>query len=787
MRKLDRKLYRDLWHMRGQVTAVALVVACGIAVFVAMLSVYDSLLLTRDEYYERHRLADVFASLERAPMSLLARLASIAGVTAVEDRVVRDVSVDVPGLEEPATAHVVSVPESGRPVLNALYLREGRWIEPGAADEVIASEAFAEANRLGPGDRIGAVIGGRWQMLRIVGIALSPEFVYELQPGVALFADNRRYGVLWMGREAMNAAFGMSGAFNDVAIAIARDVEPRGVVAGVDNILARYGCAQAYARKDQLSYAMINEELKQLRANGIYLPAIFIAIAAFLLNIVLARLIALQRDQIAILKAFGYRNGAVGVHYLAMCIAIVLIGAVVGVAGGYWIGSALTEVYAAYYHFPFLRYRLDPSVIALATGASIVAGGAGAWGAVMRAVALPPAEAMRPEGPARFRPGLLERMGFESFLPSSARMVLRNFERAPWKALISVLGISVAVGILVLGRFATDSIQFMSRLQFREIQREDVVAVFTSPRSPSAVAAIASFPGVLRVEPYRMLAVRLHAAHRTRTIAIQGMEPTAELRRIIDDEHTVHRPDPDGLTLTTKLGEILGVDVGDTVIVELLEGERRMREVRVADLAREVLGLSAYMSRDAVDRLAGRPAVSGAYLLIDGARRQELYRMLKRTPAVAGAMIRETTIEGFDRTVAESQNISRLVVTIAAAVIAIGIIYNSARIALSERGRELASLRVLGFTKAEVSTLLLGEQAIIIALGIPLGYVVGYGFCVLISLAYEAEMYRLPVVVSLDSFVYATFVAIAAGVAAGLLVRRRIRSLDLIEVLKTRE
>lgn len=787
MRELDRKLIRDLLHMRGQVLAVALVVASGIAVFVSMLSVYDSLQITRDEYYERNRFAAIFASLQRAPRSVLTRLATIDGVTTVEERIVRDVAIDVPGLDEPATARLVSVPEAHRPALNDLYLRSGRWIEPGAAAEVIASEAFADANGLVDGDTLGAVIGGRWQSLRIVGTALSPEYIYEVQEGAAIFADNRRFGVLWIGHGAMEAAFGMTGAFNNVLLGLRRGVEPRAVVARVDDALARFGCAQAYARKDQSSSVMINEELRQLRANAVYMPGIFMAVAAFLLNIVLNRLIALQRDQIGVLKAFGYSNRALGAHYLMMCFAIVLFGSTIGIGVGIWLGMELTELYAEFYRFPFLRYRVGGAVIGYAVGGALVAAAIGAWGAVLRAVRLPPAEAMRPDGPARFRPGILERMGFERFLSSSARLVFRNVERNPAKASIAIAGIAVAVGVLMLGHFAQDSIAFMSDLQFREIQREDLVAVFDAPKPAAALHAISSLPGVLRVEPFRMLPARLHAEHRMRTIAIQGVDSSAELRRIVDERLRAHVPPPDGLLITAKLGEVLHVGVGDTISVEVLEGVREHHSVRVAGLVREILGMSAYMERGRLDRLVTSPAVSGAYLLVDEAHRDELYRRLKRTPGVAGAVVREVTIAGFDKTIAESQNISRMVVTVAAAMIAIGIVYNSARIALSERGRELASLRVLGFTRAEVTALLLGEQAILIVVALPIGYVAGYGLVTLIAEAYEAEMFRLPVIVTGASIVYATTVVLLAGVFSGLLVRRRIHQLDLIEVLKTRE
>lgn len=787
MRALERKLIRDLLHLRGQVLAVALVLASGIALFVGMLSVYDSLEITRDEYYERSRLADVFASIQRAPSSVADRLRRIQGVELVEERIVKEVAVEIAGLEEPATGRLVSIPSDPSSMLNRLSLQSGRWIDPTRQTEVIASATFAAANGLRLGDSIGAVIGDRWRVLSIVGMALSAEYIYEMPPGGALFADNKHFGVLWMGRDAMRSAFAMSGAFNDVVIGIERGVDPQFIVDRVDRILAPYGCVESYEREDQLSCTLLRGDLEMLRTTGLYMPVLFILIAAFLLNVVLSRLISLERDQIALLKAFGYSSLTVGLHYFWMCVAIVAIGAVIGIGVGIWFGLELTTVYTGFYHLPFLHYRLAPEYIAISVGLSLIAGSLGAWSAMLRVVALPPAEAMRPAKPARFRPGLVERIGLQRLLPSSARMVIRQFERSPWKSVISVLGVAVAVGELMLGRFAIDSMEFTRDTQFQSVQREDVVAVFASPRAPGSVRALATFPGVLRLEPFRLLPVRLHSGHRTRTIAIQGVDTGAELRRIIDENLVPFEPEEADLMMTEMLADKLGVSRGDMLEVEILEGRRRTRVVRVGELVREIVGLSAYMRRAALDRLAGSPAVSGAYLLVDDAERRELYRRLKRTPGVAGAQIREVTIEGYDRTVAEGENIRQVFVAGSALAIAIGIVYNSARIALSERGRELASLRVLGFTQREVSALLLGEQAILTLLGIPVGYAIGYAFDLLISFAYASERTRVPVVIDSSSYLYATVVVILAAVISGLLLRRRLRGLDLIEVLKTRE
>ena len=787
MTTLNRKLLRDLWHLRGQVIAISLVVACGIAALVTTRTAYDSLLISQATYYADYRFADVFASLKRAPNALAARIGAIPGVGVVRPRIVFDVTLDVPGLAEPATGRLVSIPERRVPMLNDLYLRRGRYIEPGRRDEVIVGEAFATANHLDVGDRLGAVLNGRWQQLRIVGIALSPEYVYEISKS-DIFPDNRRFGVLWVSGAAMGPAFNMDGAFNDVVLSLAPGAIEAEVIARLDRLLERYGGLGAYGRRDQISHRFLSDEIAQNRVSGTVVPAIFLGVAAFLLNIVLSRLVGMQRDQIAVLKAFGYDHLTVALHYLQFALVAVLLGALGGTGLGLWLGALINRMYVQFYRFPVLRYEPGIQVVALATA---VAGGAallGALGAVRRALALPPAEAMRPEPPERFRAGVLERSGLRRWLSSPARMIVRNILRRPTRAALSVLGMACAVGILIVGRYFVDAVRYLADVQFRIVQRDDVTVVFHDPLPARARYDLQHLPGVLGVEPFRAVPVRLRFAHRTRRVALMGLDPRSELHRMIGKDLQPLEVPPDGVLLTTKLAEILGVVRGDTLTVEVLEGERPVRLVPVAGVVDELIGLSAYMARASLSRLLREGgAVSGAFLAVDAAAAPDLYADLKRMPAVSAAAIREVALASFEATLARSLGIFTTVLVVFACVIAVAMVYNAARIALSERGRELASLRVLGFTRAEVAVLLFGEQAILTLLAIPLGYLLGYQACALMAAAYQWELFRLPLVVQSDTYAFALLVVVLAAAGSGIVVRRRLDRLDLVEVLKTRE
>ncbi|MDO8300359.1 ABC transporter permease [Lacisediminimonas sp.] len=781
---LERKLLRDLWRMRGQALAIGMVAMCGVASFVTMQGSYEALLSTRATYYEQYRFADVFANLKRAPDSLLERVRQLPGVKQVQGRVVFDASLDVPGLDEPASGRLVTLPRHAGEGLNGVHLRAGRL--PGAAQEAAVSEAFAQANNLQAGDSLLAVINGRKERLRIVGIAISPEYISEMKGNA--FPDNRRFGVLWMEHEALAGALDMRDGFNDLTLTLSPRASENRVIEQVDALLAPYGSLGAYGRVDQLSHNFLDNELAQARVSATVLPAIFMGVVAFLIHNVLLRITSLQRPQIGLLKSFGYGNFAIGMHYVKFALLTVGVGGLTGIALGAWLGEQLAQVYALFYHFPTLHFALSPRTLSMAALIAVAAAALGSALAVARVLRLPPAEAMRASSPARFRPGPLERLGLQRFIPLPARMVLRNLERNPVKAGLSVLGLALAAALMVTGQYSFDALDEIVRIQFRTAQRDDITVNFNEIRSVAALHALASMPGVLRVEGFRTAAVRLRAGHREKKTVILGLDAAPELRRVLDENERPVALPAQGIVLSKKLAELLGQRAGNMLEVEFMEGRRQTVLVRISAVIDEPIGLLSYMDRAALSRLLGESdTVSGAYLRLDAQQQSGLYRLLKSVPAISSVTLREATLESFMETVAENMRISTRVLVLFACVIAIGVVYNSARLALSEHALELASLRILGFTKGEVGRMLLGEQALLVLVSLPLGGLIGYGLSALLSQLLSQELFRIPLVVSTQTFISAAATVLLSSMASGLLVWRRVRQLDLIEVLKTRE
>ena len=784
---LDRKVARDLRKMKGQAIAVAMVMACGLAMMVMARSLIHSLEATRQEYYQGNRFADVFGRLKRAPNSLAARVAAIPGVAAVQTGIASQVTLDLPGLDEPASGLMRSLPDFGEPELNRLFLRTGQWLGPGSRGQVLVGEAFAEANGLHPGDRIGVLLNGRRKDLRIAGLVLSPEFIFESRPGSAL-PDNRTYGIFWMPYKELAVAFNLDGAFNELALVLGPGVAERPVIAELDRLLTPYGGRGAYGRSDHPSHIRVSDEIRVLHTLSIGFPVVFLSVAAFMTNAVLSRLLALQREQIAILKAFGFSNRQIVVHYLKFAFVMVAAGTIWGAVGGVILGHRLVLMYHRFFRFPDLEFRLDHTAFPLALLVSALAALLGVLSSVRRASRLPPAEAMRPEPPANYRRALLERTGIAHFLPHTFRIAIRNLERKPVQALFTVAGLALATGILIVPNCFRDGVSQVIDFQWDIVQRQDVGIGLVEPAGDQVRHLLEQLPGVIAAEPFRHVAARLHFGPRHRQIGIQGLPAEGRHNRVIDaSNHLIQLP-AEGMIVSAKLAEVLGAKVGDEIIVELLEGRRGFRTVRLMELSEDFAGIAAYMEIHAINRLLREgDVITGASFRVDAAQWSVFLRALKGIPRVNWVAVKESLRANFRQTTAASINLIQTIYLTFATVVAFGVVYNNARISLAERARELATLRVIGFSRREVGAVLVTELVLLALMAVPLGLLLGTGFATAILHAVNTETVRLPLVLTARNYAFAVMVVTIASTLSGLFVLRRLNQLDLVSALKAPE
>ncbi|MDP3708977.1 MAG: ABC transporter permease [Polaromonas sp.] len=788
MKALDRKVLRDLRLLWSQALTIALVVASGIGGFVASLSAVDSLALARDRFYEAGRFADVFATVKRAPDSLAGRLHELPGVSEVQPTVEALARVTLRNSLDPVVGQLIGLDGRQPQRLNLVTLRAGRMPGPGAYAggelETLVSEGFAAAHGLKPGAQVTALINGKRRVLRITGVALSPEYIFA---GLWGMPDLRAFGVFWLDKEALAAAMNMAGAFNRVALKLAPGASQPAVIDAVDRVLASVGGLPAHGRAEQVSHAMLNNEIREQRVLGTLLPSIFLAVAAFLLHVVAARLVSTQREQIAALKALGYGNRSIAAHYLKLVTPMVGGGYLLGLLLGDWLGGLLTGLYAEFFHFPSFSHRVAPSLVLTSLAIVTMTALLGTLTAIAATVRLAPAEAMRPLAPGRYRRALLERLPHLRTGPA-LRMILRNIERRPLRSALTTGGIAAAVAIVVMGNFFRDAIEVIVDASFTLAMRGDIAVWTTDPVDASAARALARIPGVLQVEPGRSVAVRFVHGPRSESGIIQGYAAPPHLRRIIDVDRKQTSLSPQGLLMTDRLADKLGLRVGDTVTVEVREGRRPVRQVVVERTVRDMMGLNAYMDRQALNRLLGDGDVASLFsIAVERGTAPQVLQATQAMPRVAGAFSKETMLRNMQEVSARNILIMSTILTVFAGVIAVGVVYNNARIALAERSWELASLRVLGFTRAEVSTLLLGELALGIAVALPLGMFLGWALTHTLVELMRSDQFLFPVVIRPRTYAWAALCVVGAGVASALVVRRRIDRLDMVASLKTRE
>lgn len=787
MKALDRKLLRDIGKMKGQIVAVGLVMACGLAMMIMARSLILSLESTRTAYYSEYRFADVFCNLKRAPNALRERLREIPGVAAVETRTVASVRMDLPGLSEPADGTIVSLPDDRPMDLNRVFLRTGRFPEVGKANEVVVSEAFAKAHGFVPGNVVDVIMRGGREQLKIVGVGLSPEYVFEARPGEAL-PDNKRYGVFWMNERDLATAYDLDGGFNNVIVDIAPGVKPAPVMAELDRLLEPYGGLIAYDRTDHASAKQLDDEIAILNGLSVAFPIVFLSIATFMTSAVLARLIRLQREQIAQLKAFGYSSRQVGFHYLKFALVIVAIGLVTGGIAGGWLGSNVVSLYQKFFKFPSLTFHPDYTAIGLAFAVSTAAAMLGVAGAVRQAMKLPPAEAMRPEPPAEFRPSFVERLGIQKLVSPSMRMALRNLERKPWQAVFTALGLALATGIPIVPGAMRDGINYLLDFQWTLAQRQDVTVSLIEASSPSAFNDLRHLPGVILAEPFRSVPVRLRFGHRTHRLAVTGVPRDILLNRALDQNGKPLPLPPDGLLISKKLAEMLGAHAGDSLTLEVQEGRRPQRQVPVYGLITDYSGLSAYMDIDALRRLMQEgDTISGAHLSVDAREWANFLEEVKEVPRIAGVGIKASVRESFRETTAESVNLIQGIYFMFSVIVAFGVVYNSARISLSERSVDLATLRVVGFTNREVAGVMIGELAMLTAIALPVGLWIGGHLANSIVQSASTETIRLPLILTHQTYATAILIVLVSAGVSFAVVGRRIKQLDLLGVLKARE
>jgi len=787
---LAKRLLRTIRVTKGQFAAIAAVIALGLSVYISMTTAYFNLDRSRELFYRENRFADYYFHVVRAPEQVTARIEAVPGVFRADGRIQQDVPLLREG-DERATARLVG--SHTEPEVNLIHLLSGRMFDrnPQSGIEVLADPQFAAANGLAPGDTVTVVAEGRRVPLTVVGTATSPEFTYPVKDAASLLPDPQAFGIFILPLGQLQQILNQPGQVNQIVVDLAPGAGEEDVAAEIEAVLEPYGKLASYPRREQLSDAVLQGELDGLKIAAITLPAIFLGIAAAVQFVMLGRMIRAQRLSIGVMKALGCTGREIMLYYTSYALAVAAAGAVLGAALGLAFASVFSDLYAQFFNLPRTIGGVNGRALLYGFVLSLSVGAAAGLAASRGVVRIDPAEAMRPEPPRGGGRVFLERWtGVWRRLAPEWKMSVRTVLRNRVRSAVTLIGVVFAVGLRVSAFFMRDSVDFMIQEHYFRQQRYDHLVRFTSPVRQAELGAISRIGGVIKVEPLFELPVRIHFSGRSEEDLLLGLPPAPTLKEMVGEDGKRLEVPEEGILLSRRAAEKLGVKPGDRVVVETLlpQGPSRRAEVKVAGINTQLIGSASCAGLSQANRiLREQDLVSGAMLRVDPGAARAVERELGRMTGVSAVLSREKELAGF------SQNLDSLLYSVGimvafAAFLGFAIVYNSAAISFAERKRELAALRVLGFSTREVSSLLFKENVLQTAagilLGLPFGRLMAGAF---MQAAGTSDLYTLPVVVypltyGLSALGGAAFVMVAHRLAV-----RGIGRLDLVETLKTKD
>lgn len=790
MSVLTRKIVRTIRGNLGQTLAVSAVIMCGVACLIAFTTAHRNLVLTKGAYYAENSFADFEIMLERAPNTVLFKLEEIPGVRRVRGRVVEEAKLDLGNGRQARTGRLVSMPRRAGPVINNVVVTEGRYFEQSSDNEVIVSSDFAEKNELRLGETLDVTVNGRRHTLRIVGFGKSPEYIYIIRSIQDMIPSPERFGILWVTEEFAESAVAMQEACNNIVGIVDDPEQLDAVLESAETILDAYGVFGTIKAEDQVSNQFVSNEIKGLESTMRVIPPIFLGIASLVIAILMNRMVRNERTQIGLMKAYGHSNASVALHYLQYAAILGLIGSAAGGLLGQWSARQMMGIYGQFYQFPELYNRFYPDVLMRGTVIAVFFALAGAGLAARQAARIHPAESMRPEAPKTARRSGLERFpALWRRLSFTSKMIARNIARHPFRAGLNAFGVMVSCGLLIIGLFMLDAVEYLIRFQFEISQRQDARVTLITERGEAAYREVARYDHVRAAEPQLQYPFEMRNGWHKKDVLVIGLPEGGRLQRLLDaDEQEVAIPKR-GLVLSEHVAAKLGVEVGDSIQIEPLLGKIDIeKEIVVAKIVKQYFGSSAYMNLEALSDVLGESLALNAVLVkVDPGTEAELVEHVRDVPGVATVEIRKDAHENLKKTLGRQMAISAFTTILFAGIISFSVIYNVTTVSLAERQRELASLRILGFSRQEVGRILFHENFITGAIGLALGVPFGAAACRIIIKAFDTDLFRLPYYIENSTILVALGLSTSFIVFANLAVRRKLAHMDLIEVLKSRE
>ncbi len=790
MQALFKKLLRNISQGKGQFWAVVAVVTVGIMIYVSMSSTYYNLKKSQEDFYQASNFADYYFSIVKAPERIIKDVEALAGVKRATGRI----SLDLPILKEDnkrATARIITFPLPMDNELNHILLSEGRMFtgKAGSNIEINTNPGFVDANNINWGDNVTVIYEGKPVDLSIVGTANSPEFIYPIKDIADLLPDHENFGIFMLPQYEAGPVFNYAGQINQVLVEFTPNTDHAKAAEEIKELLKPYGFLASYPRDDQLSHAMLQTELDSIKSLTTFLPFIFLSIAAAIQFVILRRMVRNQRAQIGVIKALGYSNGQIILHYSTYALLVGLIGAILGAITGWLFSGILTDFYLLYFNLPHSPGGFNSKAIIYGFIISIVVGLAAGWSAARQVSKIQPAESMRPVPPKTGSKSIVENWSALWIrLGSDWKISLRNISRNRGRFMLTTVGIALAVALLVISYFMNDAVDYMMQSIFHD-QKYDLMIRVATPVKEGELSSIAAIDGVLKVEPFLELPVRMTYKGKSEDDVLTAYNPAMSLKKIADEKGRELNIPAQGVLLSNSQAQKLGVRVGEDVEIETLlpQGPTHRSFIRVAGISHQMIGSATYVDLEVANRLLeAQNLISGAMLKSEAGKASLVEERLGEMLNIASISSREKEIANFEA------NLGAMIYTVGimvlfAMILGLAIVYNASLMTFVERERELASLKVIGYSNKELAGILGKEnllQSILgIALGLPLGKIMATGFISSI----ETDLYSFPVIIYPLTYVFSTLTAIVFIIIAHRLAIRGVNRINLVETLKNRD
>lgn len=798
MQVLERRLLRMVRGTWGQFLALVSIVMLGVLIYISMTTAYMNLSRSQQSFYQENEFADYFLQVVKAPQAESKRLADIPGVVKVSGRIQKDISFIKPDGGR-GTLRLTSYSLPVENELNHIQVVSGRMFAPegGQGIEVLVDPKFAQANHLEQGGRLTVIAGNRELTLNVVGTAVSPEFIYLMKDAASLMPEPEEFGVLMMPYQQAEQVLNMQGQINQVLLKLAPGADEAQVKAQAEKMLEPYGNLAAYNRDKQLSHVTLKGELEGLRVSSRFLPLIFFLVAAGIQFLLLGRMIKAQRSSIGVMKALGLSNIRIVIHFVSYPVCVSLIGSVLGSIFGIYLASVFSQMYAMFFNLPATIGGINSTAIIYSLVITLLVGISSGLLACRGILGIQPAEAMRAQAPTRGGSIALEKWSFFwNSLSSAWRMSLRTMFRNRTRFAVTVLGVAGTVIILIMAFFSSDATDYMMERHFSMENRYDFLVTFTAPLKQSEIMYWQQWGEIEQMEPSLQVPVKVSNGLNNRDEgrpeeddSLQGLRVGEKLLGIYSvngEELTIPEQ---GVLLNERTARKLRVQTGDWIYVEskLGIGPSHRARLQVAGISQALMGGGSYVSLDTANRLLDESKLFNALMLkVDSEKTEQFKDRLEKMTAVSSVVSRDKEQANWNKMMA-SMIFFVGVMILFGAILGLAIIYNSSLMNFNERKKELASLRVIGFTRREIGSLLFKETALQAITGIVIGLPLGRWLGALYIDAVSTDLYTMPVIIYPQTYFIVAGSTIAFILAGFALVVPKLKQLDLVEALKNQD